>query len=556
MTVEAQAWQHIYTSVEREQSPRDRGGFQTLFYSQSGLTEAEVREMEARLVYFPSDVEEVKHVFSTISTGKIMVAQIVHLTEPDRLGRKGRYLAHNLVFDPEPFKRIESDPFLVFRQFPFITTVAEALTKGDLQTGDIPPVSLKVTLEPAHGLEAAKTWPVQDLEGLTLLALRADRLASDQLVVAFIGEPREVESALEAALFAVPTPIRPHCSFDTYFYRCNLVNTYYWGLGVLESPSNRRLIRVDTKSHHLDRVGASQPETAYERWVMALIEGQQLETIGHYRDHAFAVCEWLEGRTYTDSLIGAAPFELVDSVIQLNRELVLALLYRKLEDALPAILVHRAFQYLSSQTKLVEILDQLRTGFQLPELMETLYQIYKSQGFRAPQHEEIQAITWLLQRADHVFLRLLHVCWTDRRDELHIELRLLSEDEYRQFVQAALRAGIVEPWALPVPGRGDAFLDLYLAPGGPARRDMVALVRALLEAGETACLSRLTPYVQAQPKQELRALEETVARQPGIPEQFQQAVGDAIAALPPGGTGPLAQLLDRWAGWFEQEEPG
>jgi len=396
---------------------------------------------------------------------------------------------------------------------------------------------------------------MQDLERLTLLALRADRLASDHLAVTFIGEPCEVENALEAALFAVPSPIRPNCSFDTYFHRCNLVNTYYWGLGLLESPSNRRLIRVDTKSHHLDKAKVSQPETAYERWVLALVEGQQLETIGRYRDQAFAICEWLEGRVTTDSLIDTAPFEVIDSVIQLNHELVLALLQRKLKEALPAILAHRVFQYQSSQAKLVELLDQLRTRFQLPELTETLYQAYRSQGFRAPQSEEIQAIAWLLKRADHAFLRLLHICWTGQRDELQIELQLLSEDKYRQFVQTALHVGIVEPWALPVPGRGDAFLNLYLAPGGPTGRDMAALVRALLEAGETACLSRLTPYVQALSKQELGTLEKTVARQPGIPEQFRQAIGDAVAALPPGGLGPLAQLLDRWAGWFEQEEP-
>jgi hypothetical protein len=541
---EVQAWQHIYTSVEREQSPRDRGGFQTLFYSKSGLTEAEVREMEARLVYFPSDIEAVKHVFSTISTGKIMAAQIVHLTEPDRLGRKGRYLAHNLVFEPEAFERIESDPFLVFRQFPFITTVAEALEEGNLQTGDISPVSFEIALEPARAVEVAKAWPVQDLMGLTLSALRADRLAGDRLAVAFVGEPREVESALEAALFAVPTPVRPRCSFDTYFYRCNPVSTYYWATGLLESPRNRRLITVNTQSRHLSGATASQPETAYERWVVALIERQQLETIGLYRDHAFAICEWLEGRAPIDFLIDAAPSEVVESVFQVNCELVRALLHRRLKAVLPPVLAHRVFQYLSLRTGSVELLDPLRTGFRLPSLAETLCQVYKSQGLRAPQPEEIQAIDWLLQRADHAFLRLLHVCWTDQRDELHVELQLLSEDEYRQFVQTALRSGIVEPWALPVPGRGDAFLDLYLVLGGSAGNDLVTIVQALLRAGETPCLSRLTPYVQAQPEQELRALEKIITKRPGIPEHFRHAVGDAVAALPPRRIGLLAKLLD------------
>jgi hypothetical protein len=35
-----QAWQHIYSNVEEAQSPRGRGGFQTLFYTTGSLTEA------------------------------------------------------------------------------------------------------------------------------------------------------------------------------------------------------------------------------------------------------------------------------------------------------------------------------------------------------------------------------------------------------------------------------------------------------------------------------------------------------------------------------------
>jgi hypothetical protein len=277
-----------------------------------------------------------------------------------------------------------------------------------------------------------------------------------------------------------------------------------------------------------------------------------LEIIGHYRDHAFALCEWLEGRAHTDSLIDAAPFEVVDSVFRLNDGLVQALLHTRLEKALPTILAHRAFQYLGSQTRLAELLDQLRRGFRLPELMEALYQVYESQGLHAPQPEEIQAIDWLLQRADHAFLRLLHICWTEQRDELYRELQLLSDDEYQQFVQTALRCGVVEPWALPVPGRGDAFLDAYLAPGSPAEHDLAALVQALLRVGEISCLSRLTPHVQARPEHELRALAKIVARQPNIPEPFRHAIGDAVAALPSRRTGPLAQLLDRWAARFER----
>jgi hypothetical protein len=545
--VEVSAWQHIYASVEREQSPHHREGFQTLFYSQSGLTEAEVREMEARLVYFSSDVEAVKHLFFTLSTGKIMVAQIVHLSEPDRMGRKGRYLAHNLVFEPRILYQIDSDPFLVFGQFPFITTVVGALEKGDVRTGDIPPVTFEVAMEPGRGVEAAATWSVQDLGRLSMLALRAERLADARSAVAFIGEPSQVESALEVAFFAVPAYARPRCSFDTYFHNCNLVDSYYWALGLLKPPSNRRLIRVDAQSRHLDGAVTDQPETAYERWVIAFIDERRLDDIGRYRDHAFAICEWLEGRPCNASLIDTAPAEVVDSVLQLNRPWIGAMLQKKLEEALPSILARRIVAHMGAQTGMVELLGQLGARFRLPSLLEVLYRIYEAQGFRAPQSDEIQAIGRLLHRADHVYLRLIHLCWTGQADSLHIELQLLKEHEYRQFVRMALQRGIVELWRLPVPGRGDAFLDQYLAPGGPAGYDLSALVRTLSRVGESACLSRLSALVHAQPEHEVRDMARFIVKQPDIPEPFRKAVGDALAALPPGRTRPLDGLRDRFS---------
>jgi hypothetical protein len=549
--VEVQAWQHIYASVERDQSPRDRAGFQTLFYSRPGLTEAEVKEMEARLVYFPSTIEPVKHLCSAISTGKVLVAQIVHLPEPDRLGRKGRYLAHNLVFEPAAFERIEYDPFLVFRQFPFVTTVAQALEAGDPGTGEMPPVSFQVARSPTCGIEAARAWPEQDLGHLALLALRAGRLAGDRLSVAFIGEPAQVESALEAAFLAVPTSLRPRCGFDTYFHGCNPVSVYYWAIGLLETPGNRRLFRVDAQSRCLEGHVAGRPETAYERWAVACIEERRLEMLGRYRDHAFALCEWLEGRACADSLAGAAPVEVVDSVFRFNRDRVRALLRAKLEEALPDVLVRRAFQHLDART--TELVGQLRGRFRLPDLMEALYRAYGAQGFHAPPPEEMQAIEWLLHRADHAFLRLLHICWTDQSfDALHRELRLLDDDAYRRFVKTALRFGFVKVRALPIPGRGDAFLDVYLDADGSARVGLAALVRALLNVGEARSLERLTSYVQAQPERELRALARIVAKTPGVPPPFRHAVGDAVAALPPGKAGLLTQLVDEWGSWFEQ----
>jgi hypothetical protein len=147
---------------------------------------------------------------------------------------------------------------------------------------------------------------------------------------------------------------------------------------------------------------------------------------------------------------------------------------------------------------------------------------------------------------------LLHICWTDRRDDLQRELRLLSDDEYQRFVQTALRFGLLQAWTLPVSGRGDAFLDVYLDSTGSVKTGLTALVRALLRVGEASCLERLAPSVQVQSEPELRALAKVIVKCPGIPELFRQTVGDAVAGLSPRRTGLLGQLVDDWATWFER----
>jgi hypothetical protein len=138
------AGQHIYTNVEKEQSPHRRGGWQTIFYTSSSLSEAESEEIEAHLFYTRSEqAEPVKRVFFSTPTGKRVMAQVVPLTDGDRYDRR-LSLAHSLAFASDPFTALENNPFCVFQHFSFGKMVAEALERGDFRTGDIPAVPFEV----------------------------------------------------------------------------------------------------------------------------------------------------------------------------------------------------------------------------------------------------------------------------------------------------------------------------------------------------------------------------------------------------------------------------
>lgn len=526
------AGQHLYANVEKEQSPRKQGGFQTLFYTHSAMTEGESEEIEA---YLSSDGGAVKWLFFPTSTGKRVVAHIVPLVGPDRHGRRGRYLAHSLVFTPEAFVHLGADPFWVLRHFRFLTTVEEALVRGDFQTGDMPVVALEVPGEPTPDTAVARCWSTQELQKLLLLALRAEQMAGDHKAVAFVGEPQQVRNALETVFFAVPTLLRQHCTFDTDFglKKRNFGATYCWAIGEPEPPSDFRFTLVDTQSHQVLGAITGQPETAYERWVLEALARNDLEAIASLRDEAFTLCAWLEGHADGVSLGAAMPPEVVVSVFRVNAPQVREMLRNRLGKQVSPILVPRIFEPIYRHTEPVELFRQLRQGFELFQLLQMLYQVYETLGCRAPQREEIRALGAILQHTEHRDLHLLHACWTNRRKELREGLERLSEDDYSHFVHTALRCGIGEPLAFLIPGRGEAFLELYLASNAIRDQDLVAVVWAVLEAGEVSHLPRLIPYIPEQSARKLRTIAKTLSRRADIPESFRCAVSDAITALPP-----------------------
>lgn len=523
------AWQHIYSNVEKEQSPQRRGGFQTLFYTLAGLTSAEVEEMESRLLYFPSAVEPVKRLFFTTSTGKGVVAQIVVLPEPDQFGRKGRYLAHSLVFAPETLAKFEVDPFLVFHHFSFITRLDTALAQGNFQTGDIPAISLELSLQPDPPLEAARSWSPVELAKLALLALRVEQQAQQREAITIAGEPAQIESALAAAFLAVPTALRACCTFDTYFYRCNLVATYFWAIGLPEPPASLKFALVEAITRQVQGGGLLQPETAYERWAVAAIEAGQLAELARQRDLALALAEWLEGRDYDLSLLETASAELIGAMFKLNPERVQVRLGQRVGEQMPPALAQRVADHLYGQTTTLELYRQLRQGFQLPQLLEALQASFAAESYKQPSAAELKALETVLNQSEQPLLRLFLAYWRSPQRHLPRVLEQTDESTYRQFGEIALRLKLVEPVSLLRPGRVDAFLDLYLA--GHAE-NLVDLAEALLEMKELAALSRLTGFVRSLPPKELKRLAQLVRGGSGIPESFQAAIQEAVAALP------------------------
>ena len=257
------AAQLLYANVEKDHSPHKRSGFQTLFYSQSQLSEAEVDAIEPRLFYAYGAGNPPKGLFFPLGQHKLVLARIVPLEDTDAFGRKGRYLAHALVFDRTDWIAEGLNPIALLQNFSFLTSVDQALAVGDRASGDIAPLTL--TLEATSA--PRRQWPIAAMQHLTLYALRAEAMLAERQALAFIGPPADVEQALAEVLMAVPVALNPACSFDSFFYEGNFIATPFWAVGLPEVPPPGRFIQVDvTQQTFLDNEALLTPRTAFECW--------------------------------------------------------------------------------------------------------------------------------------------------------------------------------------------------------------------------------------------------------------------------------------------------
>ncbi len=543
------AAQHIYANVEKEQSPHNRGGFQTLFYTQSALTRTEVSDMEPNLLYFPSETEAVKKVFFTTATDKVVLGQIVPLPDPDSAGRGGRYLAHSFIFTRADFDRLPMNPIRMFRQLPFAIDLDKALALDDFKTGDIPTANLNFPEESEPFPQGFDHWSGEALQKLFHISLNADRMAREKTTVAITGTIQEIENTLETAFFALPLTQRAKCSFDTYFYRCNLVATYYWGVG-LERAVSPNLLVVDAHAGQVMKILTKTDGGAYEHWVLASIEADKIADIRQHKETAFAIGEFLHSRTASDAVLDNAPDEIIHSVFQAAPSDVRQRLILALNEQLPAPLTERIFEPIYTQSESGALFTKLRRGFNLTSLLDALYDLYVSEQGAAPDNHEKETLAQFIDAHDHQNLRLLLAFWNGPAKLRH-ELENLNEADYTRFARQALgfemadrmtllkkgdwmeafKSGVVTPLTMLTPGKGENFVKLYLETYREEDRDWPGLVEALVETGETRCLPILEPYIPDLKAKEIRALKRSVSKLPDAPASFCRTVSNVESAL-------------------------
>lgn len=263
------AYQHFYSRLSREESPKRQSGFQTVFCSKE-LSPELVRAIEDRSQYNSAPGDPVKRQFYALPGGFMGISQSLPLAEPDEFGRKGRYLTHTLIFSEQDLQPLGA-PFDIFTQFRFVTTLAGMLESGDRSTGHSPALRLDIRAEwENRALQSVQRWQPESLHRLGRLAWQISRLAEKRESVFLIGDDAERLNTL-VVLFLLASPTqRTQLSFDSHALGCSWGREiFFWAQGFFTGDQLIRMThKVDCRARTVESNLSSQDDSLYGRWLI------------------------------------------------------------------------------------------------------------------------------------------------------------------------------------------------------------------------------------------------------------------------------------------------
>ena len=133
--------QFIYMRLDKTESQRGVGGFQTLFFTRSMILETRMEEIES-LLQFDAASDEPQLIFHPVGDQEVVLVQLQSIPDVDTCGRGGNFVAHGIVLSHDQFLSTGGNPITLANDTPFIGTGKDARCLGDVATGDIKPYEI------------------------------------------------------------------------------------------------------------------------------------------------------------------------------------------------------------------------------------------------------------------------------------------------------------------------------------------------------------------------------------------------------------------------------
>ena len=520
--ISLRAAQHIYTNVERDQSPAKTAGFQTLFYTHDELSSDDVFAIEERVFYRPEPGIAPKRFFFVAPSGKWVIGNIVSVDGVDYAGRAGLYLAHSFIFSEDEALAHNIDPMTLIRSASFITSREDALARGDSTTGNIDALSIDVEHSTPPRLDDSPFT-----RALAQLALKTELLRAEKKALALVGSATEIERALDTAFALMPAASMSAGSFDTAFdHGGNLGFTYCWATGHTEPPHHPFFIRLNVDSRDLpDSIPESKPSSAYGRWIDTLLASHQGASIAKSKEQAWVVAEYFDGKN-EDASLESTPEEILASVLEANREELDRRLREHISDTLPDVLIDRIFDPLINELSSSKQLRFAKEGFEPAFLLDFLLNQYEKSNFAPPtkvsnlDEREVEALQKTVKTHDHEALSLLALCWQKDVVALRKELKNVESTTYDRAWEMLVDKEIALPIWFLVKGKEAQFASKLSGTTPLDGSDTAYAIRFFAKQNTLEMLDVLIDHLPKLNKNQLRKSYKTIHDAAGVPQSF------------------------------------
>lgn len=325
--MEITAAQHVSGVLTSEQSPRGKGGYQILLSTSDRLNQDEIRMIESREKYGPAQIEKSKWQFYRLPDDRPVVSHIVPIPEPDEFGRRGRYLAHSLIFNASNWQQLDETLLNLLHPDYFFSSLNQMLAHAhdDLRTGHIGAASIDTGTEwIRQALNLLRDWPGEQLNKLVRLVHDPQALIEQGHYVALIGSEQQILDALRVVFLLAPSSVRRFCSFDTNATGCEWQpHETFWGRGFPDEREPRTGFVIDAVQR-LVRIPESFPlkSSSFGNWIEVEVRAQQYTNLQSNLAKAQTLAAFLERRTTNLNVLKDLDAEFVTSFADANTELV------------------------------------------------------------------------------------------------------------------------------------------------------------------------------------------------------------------------------------------
>jgi len=455
--------QLIFGNVEKELSPRKVAGIQTLFYTESMLSQVEVEDIESRLVYYAGSTEPVKLLFFHVNN-KYLISLIIPQRQTDKFGRENKfYFAHCFIFTEQDFFFIKNNPFVGFRLLreKYVNTLEEAL-KFDHQGTNIEDLKLDVSKEQVDGIESElagliNNWPIQDLRQIYTCAVSYQELHSAQKSLSFCGPASEIQNSLSVAFLMLPTVMRKYCSFDTHFLNCNVTMNYYWSRSFPEMrdiPANFIAFDAAAKKAQESLPVSSSP---YQNWLFGEIAAGRFSQSTNQVDNVMELSNLLLSKSFNKRVLVDTPDLVVAHFIILNGDYFKAKVRKNLVDCIGLALA----QYIIIPEANIEPKNQLyalEDGFTPESFIEPLKNIFWN---TKPNEKELIDLEKFALKTQDLDLQIIMLRWKNDYVVLRQKLYRLSKEDFKTKAEVLVKQMGLPPSELICPGKADIAVQMF-----------------------------------------------------------------------------------------------